>query len=420
MTKYTLETLLKSKNKLQSVMSLKDKNIVLGVCGSIAAYKIASLIRLLVKEGSSVQVIMTAEATQFITPLTLSTLSKKPVLVDYYDVKTGEWNNHVDLGLKADLMLIAPLSANTLGKLANGLCDNLLCAVYLSAKCPVYVAPAMDLDMWAHPATKRSIALLQSYGNVIIAPESGELASGLHGEGRLAEPETIVNFLLKESRKKLPLLGKKALVTAGPTYEAIDPVRFIGNHSSGKMGYAIAEELNRLGASVTLISGPTHLTASQNIQCTRTQSAQQMYEACKENFDTSDIIVMSAAVADYTPKDVADQKIKKKTDDFTIELKKTTDILATLGALKKENQTLVGFALETNNELSHAQEKLKRKNADFIVLNSMQDKGAGFGTDTNKVTILSRSGGVYEYALKTKNEVAKDISNLILNHQNSL
>ena len=401
-------------------MSLKDKNIVLGVCGSIAAYKIASLIRLLIKEGASVQVIMTREATQFITPLTLSTLSKNPVLVDYYDQKTGEWNNHVHLGLEADLMLVAPLSANTLGKFANGLCDNLLCAVYLSAKCPVYVAPAMDLDMWIHPSTKRNIDLLTSYGNRVIPPGKGELASGLNGEGRLAEPEEIIDFLIEDITNTLPLKGKKALVTAGPTYEAIDPVRFIGNHSSGKMGYAIAERLNKLGADVTLVSGPTSLKSSETINTIRIQSAQQMFDACKEYFSKSDIIVMSAAVADYTPKYTADQKIKKKTEDFTIELKKTIDILGTLGPQKDKNQTLVGFALETNNEFQHAQDKLKRKNADFIVLNSMQDKGAGFGTDTNKVTILAKDGETYEYALKSKNEVAKDISNLIIKHQNSL
>ncbi len=401
-------------------MSLKDKNIVLGVCGSIAAYKIASLIRLLIKEGASVQVIMTREATQFITPLTLSTLSKNPVLVDYYDPKTGEWNNHVHLGLHADLMLVAPLSANTLGKFANGLCDNLLSAVYLSAKCPVYVAPAMDLDMWIHPSTTRNIALLESYGNKIIPPGKGELASGLNGEGRLAEPEDIISYLQTDLASNLPLQGKKALITAGPTYEAIDPVRFIGNHSSGKMGYAIANQLLRLGAEVTLVSGPTSLQANSSIRTIRIQSAQQMYDACAQEFATSDIIVMSAAVADYTVQNPADQKIKKKAEDFSIALKKTVDILGTLGQQKTSKQTLVGFALETNNELEHAQDKLKRKNADFIVLNSMQDKGAGFGTDTNKVTILSRDGKTINYALKTKDEVALDISNLIIEHQKSL
>lgn len=401
-------------------MSLKDKNIVLGVCGSIAAYKIASLIRLLIKEGAFVQVIMTREASQFITPLTLSTLSKNPVLLDYYDPKTGEWNNHVDLGLQADLLLIAPLSANTLAKFANGICDNLLCAVYLSAKCPVYLAPAMDLDMWIHPSTIRNVGLLESYGNTIIPPGKGELASGLHGEGRLAEPRDIIDFLLKDLSKDLPLKGKHALVTAGPTYEAIDPVRFIGNHSSGKMGYAIAEQLYLLGAQVTLVSGPTALRSNENIQTIHVQSAQDMFEVCEKHFTFSDIIVMSAAVADYTAKNIATEKIKKKAEDFTIELKKTVDILGTLGQLKNKKQTLVGFALETNNELENAQDKLKRKNADFIVLNSMQDKGAGFGTDTNKVTILGHNNQIHTYPLKTKNEVAEDICNLIIKHQKSL
>lgn len=400
--------------------SLKGKNIVLGVCGSIAAYKIASLIRLLVKEEAAVQVIMTPDATAFITPLTLSTLSKKPVLVDYYDEKTGEWNNHVHLGLQADLMLIAPASANTIAKMANGFCDNLLTATYLSSKCPVYLAPAMDLDMWKHPATQRNLSLLNSFGNIIIPPNSGELASGLAGEGRLAEPEEIVAFLEHSLTTGKPLAGKSALVTAGPTYEAIDPVRFIGNHSSGKMGYAIAEELLRLGASVTLVSGPTHLQASTGINKIAVQSAQQMYDSCAQVFDTSDIIIMSAAVADYTPSNPATEKIKKKAEDFSIQLKKTTDILGTLGARKTAKQTLIGFALETNNELAHAQDKLVRKNADFIVLNSMQDKGAGFGTDTNKVTILSRQGDINTFELKSKEGVAKDICKIALAHQQSL
>ena len=400
--------------------SLKGKNIVLGVCGSIAAYKIASLIRLLVKEEAAVQVIMTPDATAFITPLTLSTLSKKPVLVDYYDEKTGEWNNHVHLGLQADLILIAPASANTIAKMANGFCDNLLTATYLSAKCPVYLAPAMDLDMWKHPATQRNLSLLNSYGNIIIPPNSGELASGLVGEGRLAEPEEIAAFLEHSLTADKPLAGKTALVTAGPTYEAIDPVRFIGNHSSGKMGYAIAEELLRLGASVTLVSGPTYLQASTGIHKIAVQSAQQMYDSCAQVFDTSDIIIMSAAVADYTPTDPATEKIKKKAEEFSIQLKKTTDILGTLGTRKTAKQTLIGFALETNNELAHAQDKLVRKNADFIVLNSMQEKGAGFGTDTNKVTILSRQGDINTFELKSKEEVAKDICKIVLAHQQSL
>lgn len=396
-------------------MSLRDKNIVLGVCGSIAAYKIASLIRLLVKAGANVQVVMTEDATHFITPLTLSTLSNKPVLIDYFNPDTGEWNNHVHLGLQADIILVAPATANTLAKFANGLCDNLLSATYLSAKCPIYLAPAMDLDMWKHPSTKRNIALLQSYGNIIIPPGDGELASGLIGEGRLAEPEEILSFLEQQfADKQLPLHGKKALVTAGPTYEAIDPIRFIGNHSSGKMGYAIAETLLALGADVTLVTGPTHLMATAQIRTVRIQSAEQMLIACQAEFDRSDIIVMSAAVADYTPTEVSTQKIKKKSEDFTIALKKTTDILGTLGHSKRKNQTLVGFALETNNEVEHAIDKLKRKNLDFIVLNSMQDKGAGFGTDTNKVTIIKRNEEIKEYPLKSKDQVAQDICDLIV------
>ncbi len=398
--------------------SLKDKNIILGVCGSIAAYKIAYLLRLLIKEGANVQVLMTKEATQFITPLTLSTLSKKPVLVEYYDKNTGSWNNHVQLGLDADLMIVAPASANTIAKFANGICDNLLTATYLSSKCPVYLAPAMDLDMWKHPATQFNITRIQSYGNIIIPPGNGELASGLVGEGRLAEPEEIIQFLLSSLEDNLPLKGKTALVTAGPTYESIDPVRFIGNHSSGKMGYALALRLKELGAKVTLISGPTALPAPLGIKTINIQSAQQMLEASSSEFVTADIIVMSAAVADYTPVDVAHQKIKKKEEEFSIQLKKTTDILAFLGQYKKPQQTLVGFALETNNELEHAKEKLERKNLDFIVLNSLVDKGAGFGTDTNKVTIVSKTGEIKEFKLKSKVEVASDICELILQHQN--
>ncbi|MGJ1433418.1 bifunctional phosphopantothenoylcysteine decarboxylase/phosphopantothenate--cysteine ligase CoaBC [Sphingobacterium spiritivorum] len=397
-------------------MSLQGKNIVIGVCGSIAAYKIATLVRFLVKEKASVQVIMTPDAVEFITPLTLSTLSGKPVLVDYFDKKTGSWNNHVHLGLEADLLLIAPATANTLAKMAIGQSDNLLTAVYLSAKCPVFVAPAMDLDMWKHPATQRNVAMLESYNNTIIHPGNGELASGLTGEGRLAEPEEILARVREYFTHDLPLSGKKALVTAGPTYEAIDPVRFIGNHSSGKMGYAIAEELKNLGAQVTLVSGPTHLNAPSDINRISVISASQMLEAANAYFDTADIIVMSAAVADYTPETVADQKIKKKEDTFAIPLKKTTDILATLGKRKTGKQVLIGFALETNNELENAKGKLQKKNLDYIVLNSMQDKGAGFSTDTNKVTIIAKDGTIKEFSLKTKQEVAKDICNIILQH----
>ncbi|MGB3108918.1 bifunctional phosphopantothenoylcysteine decarboxylase/phosphopantothenate--cysteine ligase CoaBC [Sphingobacterium siyangense] len=395
-------------------MALAGKNIVIAVCGSIAAYKIASLIRLLVKADARVNVVMSKEATAFITPLTLSTLSKNPVLIDYYQPNTGEWNNHVEIALNADYILVAPATANTLAKMANGFCDNLLTAVYLSAKCPVLFAPAMDLDMWKHPSTQSNINKLSSYGNILIPPGKGELASGLVGEGRLAEPEEILDFLVKFSEKGLPLAGKKALVSAGPTYEAIDPVRFIGNHSSGKMGYAIATQLEELGADVTLVSGPSALKLPKGVDTISVTSAAEMLHACEEHFEAADIVVMSAAVADYTPVEVASQKIKKKENEFSIELKKTVDILATLGAKKKENQLLVGFALETNNELENAKDKLIRKNLDFIVLNSMQDKGAGFATDTNKVTIIDRSGNTREFSLKSKEEVAKDICSIIV------
>lgn len=394
-------------------MSLEGKKIVLGVCGSIAAYKSTTLVRLLIKKGCSVQVVMTKDATSFITPLTLSTLSKNPVLVDYYDPKTGEWNNHVHIALEADLLLLAPLSANTLAKCANGLCDNLLSAVYLSAKSPVIVAPAMDLDMWKHPSTKRNLERICEYGNIIIPPGKGELASGLHGEGRMAEPEEIVEFVERFFQNDLPLIGKKALVTAGPTYEAIDPVRFIGNHSSGKMGYAIAESLQRKGADVILVSGPTSLNAPNAVHLESVTSAKEMLGKVQEHSLSADIIVMSAAVADYTPKDVAPQKIKKNDAEFSIELVKTADILATVGATKKDHQLLVGFALETNDEIQNAQKKLEKKNLDFIVLNSLNDKGAGFATDTNKITIIERNGLSHQYELKSKAEVADDICTLI-------
>jgi len=389
---------------------------VIAVCGRIAAYKIAHLTRLLVKEKANVQIIMTKEEPEFITPLTLSTLSNNPVLIDYFDPKTGEWNNHVHIGLQSDLILVAPATANTIGKLANGICDSLLTAVYLSAKCPVFIAPAMDLDMWKHPSTQNNIRLLQSYGNRIIHPGNGELASGLIGEGRLAEPEEILDFITQSFSPQLPLSGRNALVTAGPTYEAIDPVRFIGNHSSGKMGYALAKQLVALGAKVTLISGPTALDAPQNVDRIQVTSAHEMLEAVVQHFSQSDIIVMSAAVADYTPIEVASQKIKKKEDQFSIALKKTTDILASIGTKKTEKQLLIGFALETNNEVEHAKDKLIRKNLDFIVLNSMQDKGAGFATDTNKVTVIDRFQHIQEFTLKSKEDVAKDICQLIVQH----
>jgi phosphopantothenoylcysteine decarboxylase/phosphopantothenate--cysteine ligase len=389
---------------------LEGKNIVLGVCGSIAAYKSASFIRLLIKSSVNVQVVMTPDATNFVTPLTLSTLSKKPVLVDYFIPETGEWNNHVELGLWADIFIIAPASANTLAKMANGLCDNLLLATYLSAKCPVYFAPAMDLDMWKHDATQKNISKLQSFGNILIPPGYGELASGLHGEGRMAEPEEMIAFLSADIKKKLPLADQKILVTAGPTYEAIDPVRFIGNHSSGKMGFAIADELALLGADVTLIAGPSaQLSKQRSIKRIDVTTAAEMLEACKLHFKCSKACIMSAAVADYTPLSIAKQKIKKQDSSLNIELKKTTDILSVLGKEKRPGQLLVGFALETNDEEKNAIEKLQKKNLDFIVLNSLNDAGAGFKKDTNKITIIDSSLQKTVYALKSKTEVARDI-----------
>lgn len=389
---------------------LEGKNIILGVCGSIAAYKSALLVRLLIKAGANVQVVMTPDATNFITPLTLSTLSKKPVLVNYFKPDTGEWNNHVELGLWADMLVIAPASANTLAKMANGLCDNLLSAVYLSAKCPVYFAPAMDLDMWLHPATRQNVTRLQSFGNTLIAPGTGELASGLYGEGRLAEPDEIVDFLLSALKKKLLLANQNIMVTAGPTYEAIDPVRFIGNHSSGKMGFAIADELATMGANVTLITGPSaEISKQQNIKRINVTSAAEMLEACATAFKTAKACIMSAAVADYTPVHVAEQKIKKQDGGFNIELKKTTDILKFLGEQKTTNQLLVGFALETNDEEQNAMNKLQHKNLDFIVLNSLNDAGAGFKMDTNKITIIDRDLQKTVFELKSKDAVARDI-----------
>jgi phosphopantothenoylcysteine decarboxylase/phosphopantothenate--cysteine ligase len=393
---------------------LQGKKIVLGVCGSIAAYKSALLVRLLVKAGAEVQVVMTADATGFITPLTLSTLSKKPVLTEYYKPETGEWNNHVELGLWADLMLIAPASANTIAKMANGLCDNLLTAVYLSAKCPVYFAPAMDLDMWKHPATQENVIRLHQYGNILIPPGNGELASGLHGEGRMAKPEEMVDFITTEIKKKLPLRNQKIVVTAGPTYEAIDPVRFIGNHSSGKMGFAIADQLAKLGANVVLISGPSAQRSHNAVERIDVTSAAEMLGACQQQFTDAKACIMSAAVADYTPVTVASQKIKKQDAGFAIDLKKTTDILKTLGGIKRPDQILVGFALETNDEEQNAIGKLHNKNLDFIVLNSLNDAGAGFKTDTNKITIIDKELRKTTYDLKSKEDVAVDICNKVI------
>jgi phosphopantothenoylcysteine decarboxylase/phosphopantothenate--cysteine ligase len=393
---------------------LRNKNILLGVCGSIAAYKSAILVRLLIKAGANVRVILTSDAANFITPLTLATLSKNPVYTKYFEEETGVWSNHVELGLWADYMIIAPASANTIGKMANGLCDNLLSAVYLSAKCPVFFAPAMDLDMWKHESTRDNIRQLRSFGITMIAPNKGELASGLNGEGRMAEPEEIIAFLTDTISSKLPLKGVNVLITAGPTFEPIDPVRFIGNHSSGKMGFAIADEMASLGAQVTLVSGPTAEKSAQPLKRIDIVTAADMLKVCNQHFDNSAIIVMSAAVADYTPSYVASQKIKKNDETFSIELKKTTDILAALGQRKQQDQLLIGFALETNNEEKNAKLKLKKKNLDLIVLNSLNDPGAGFQKDTNKITIFNRAEEKTEFAMKSKTEVAKDICTEIL------
>ena len=389
---------------------LKGKHIILGVTGSIAAYKAATLTRLLVKEGASVKVVMTPLAKDFITPLTMATLSKSPIMVDFYNPENGDWNSHVDLGLWADLYLIAPASANTIGKMAGGIADNLLLTTYLSAKCPVMVAPAMDLDMYKHPATQRNLKVLQSFGNIIIEPESGELASGLIGKGRMEEPEKIVSFITDYFARQADFKGKKVVVTAGPTYEKIDPVRFIGNYSSGKMGLAIAEELAGRGAEVVLVCGPVNLkTCHPAIRRVDVESAAQMYEVTSKEFVNSDVAVLSAAVADFTPKEKADHKIKRGKDDLLLELLPTKDIAAELGRIKTASQLLIGFALETNDEEINALSKMQRKNLDMIVLNSLNDKGAGFSVDTNKVTILDKAGDKTVYELKTKVEVAKDI-----------
>ena len=397
---------------------LSGKKIVLGISGGIAAYKTATLVRLFIKAGAHVQVIMTTASKDFVTPLTLATLSKNPVYSNFYNEEDEnvQWNNHVELGLWADLVLIAPATANTLSKMANGNCDNLLIATYLSAKCPVYFAPAMDLDMYKHPSTLSSFNLLKQYGNIMIPAENGELASGLSGEGRMAEPENIIAFLEKDLESKLPLKGKKILITAGPTYEAIDPVRFIGNHSSGKMGFDIAAMAANLGASVTLISGPTYLAAqNSNIALIRVISAKEMYDACHEFFNSSDVAICAAAVADYRPKHIAEQKIKKTEVELTIELEKTQDILASLGKIKQK-QFLIGFALETENEIENAKLKIKKKNLDLIVLNSLQDEGAGFGKLTNKITFIDKDFVVVPMDLKSKELVANDIMNKVISH----
>ncbi|MFI1772155.1 bifunctional phosphopantothenoylcysteine decarboxylase/phosphopantothenate--cysteine ligase CoaBC [Thalassobellus citreus] len=395
---------------------LSGKNILLGVSAGIAAYKTALLVRLFVKLGANVKVVMTPSSKEFVTPLTLSTLSKNPVYSSFVnkDDDKGVWNSHVDLGLWADLFIVAPATANTMAKMSIGICDNLLLATYLSAKCPVYFAPTMDLDMYKHPSTLDSLEKLKSFGNIMIPPTSGELASGLVGEGRMAEPEDIVSFVENDTLKKLPLRGKKILITAGPTYEAIDPVRFIGNHSSGKMGFEIAKTAANLGAEVILVSGPTYQKVTHSfIKVVPVTSAQDMYNVAHEHFNDVDVAILSAAVADYKPKEVASQKIKKKDSTLTLELEKTKDILASLGAIKKQ-QFLVGFALETNNELENAKGKLKRKNLNLIVLNSLNDKGAGFKVDTNKVTFIDDKNTVTQFELKSKTEVATDLLNKII------
>ncbi|WP_040611990.1 bifunctional phosphopantothenoylcysteine decarboxylase/phosphopantothenate--cysteine ligase CoaBC [Odoribacter laneus] len=396
-------------------MMLKGKHIILGISGSIAAYKAATLIRLLVKEGAEVKVVMTPLAKEFITPLTLATLSKNPILVDFYNPENGDWHSHVSLGLWADLLLIAPATANTIGKMVAGIADNLLLTTYLSAKCPVAVAPAMDLDMYRHPATQRNLNVLKSYGNWIIEPEEGELASGLSGKGRMEEPEKIVAFLSTLWQEKKDLTGKKVLLTAGPTYERIDPVRFIGNYSTGKMGFALAEEFAARGAEVILIAGPVNLkTISAAIRRVDVVSAGEMFEQVMQFADQCDIVVSCAAVADFTPKEKSGTKIKRGKMDLNLELQPTQDIAAELGRRKKAGQLLIGFALETDDEACNAVLKLRKKNLDLIVLNSLRDKGAGFGGDTNKVTVIDRKEQQFAYDLKSKQEVATDIVDRIV------
>lgn len=394
---------------------LENKKIVLGITGGIAAYKACNLARLLIKNGAEVQVVMTPSAKEFITPLTLSTLTHKPVVSEFFDRRDGSWHSHVDIGLWADAMIIAPATASSIGKMANGIADNMLITTYLSMKAPVFVAPAMDLDMYAHPSTQQNIQRLVSYGNHIIEPGTGFLASKLEGKGRMEEPEKIVEVLEKHFSKQQSLTGKSVLITAGPTYEKIDPVRFVGNYSSGKMGYALAEACAKQGAEVTLVSGPVMLqTKHPAIRRIDVESAQEMYDAATTHFPQTDIAILSAAVADFTPETTADKKIKRKGDELVLNLRPTQDIAAALGAIKNENQLLVGFALETDNEVQNAQDKMKRKNFDFIVLNSLQDKGAGFRVDTNKITIIDRQQGTTAYETKSKQEVAEDIVEYIV------
>lgn len=390
-------------------MSLKGKRIVLGITGSIAAYKACVLIRELIKAGAEVQAVMTPSAKEFITPLTISTLTHKPVISEFFDRRDGSWHSHVDIGLWADAMIIAPATASSIAKMANGVADNMLITTYLSMRAPVFVAPAMDVDMFSHTATQKNIKTLRSYGNIIIEPETGELASGLEGKGRMEEPAVIAKSLEVYFKSQNQLKGKRVLITAGPTYEKIDPVRFIGNYSSGKMGYALAEECAERGAEVELVSGPVSINLNRaNIHITKVESAAQMYAAAVNAFPKTDIAILCAAVADFTPRETKDVKIKREKGDMAIQLVPTKDIAAELGRMKKESQFMVGFALETNDETNNAINKLKAKKLDFIVLNSLNDKGAGFSVDTNKITIISDTSK-YEYPLKPKREVAKDI-----------
>lgn len=393
---------------------IKGKKIILGVTGSIAAYKSAQIIRLLVKEGAEVKVIMTTLAKEFITPLTLATLAKNPILVDFFDPTNGDWNSHVDLGLWADAYLIAPATANSIAKMATGVADNLLLTTYLSAKCPVFIAPAMDLDMFAHPATQHNLEILKSAGNQVIEPGTGELASGLDGKGRMEEPENIVRFIDDYFSEK-PLAGKNILITAGPTYEKIDPVRFVGNYSSGKMGFALAESCAQKGAQVCLISGPVQLkTKHPNIERIDVESAVEMYDEVVDRFYGMDGAILCAAVADFTPIEANSEKLKRENENLILEMKPTQDIATSVGEMKMESQFLVGFALETNNEEINALGKMERKNFDFIVLNSLNDEQAGFGYDTNKISILYRSGNKKQFELKNKSAVAEDIVNEII------
>ncbi len=398
-------------------MDLAGKRIILGVTGSIAAYKAVYLLRLLMKEGAEVQVIMTPTAKEFVGPVTFSALSGKTVLSDFFSLEGGDWNSHVEMGVSADLMIVAPITASTLGKMANGVADNLLVTTYLSARCPVIVAPAMDMDMYKHPSTQRNLEILKGYGNMVIEPGKGELASGLEGPGRMEEPEAILTKIrqIKSEPSKKKLLNKQVLVTAGPTHENIDPVRFIGNHSSGKMGFAIAEAFAAEGAEVHLVTGPVALeTHTAGVEVVRVTSAGEMFERCSELMDRMDIAVFNAAVSDYTPASVSGKKVKRGTEEWTIQLKPTKDIAAEMGRRKSEGQVLVGFALETDNEEEHARKKLEKKNLDLVVLNSMRDSGAGFGTETNRVTMIDRMGNVEKYELKPKAQVAVDLVQRVL------